>query len=150
MVRRLLLPVLGLALFLTEAATAQNLPAKPVKPAAAVPQKSPVTGRTLTARERRAAEAAAKKAASADAAMAMATPATASAAQPGWTGWSDEPVNLPQDDVLYHPRTNLSVAPGMPVNQVGHGVTTDYHGRPLPRTAPAAATSRGTTITAPR
>jgi hypothetical protein len=80
----------------------------------------------------------------------MATPATASAAQPGWTGWSDEPVNLPQDDVLYHPRTNLSVAPGMPVNQVGHGVTTDYHGRPLPRTAPAAATSRGTTITAPR
>jgi hypothetical protein len=143
MVRRLLLPVLGLALFLTEAATAQTLPATSAKPAAAVPQKSPVTGRTLTARERRAAEAAAKKAASTNV-MAMATPATTST-QPGWTGWSDEPVNLPQDDVLYHPRTNLSVAPGMPVNQVGHGVTTDYHGRPLPRTTPAA-TSRGTTI----
>jgi hypothetical protein len=142
MVRRLLLPVLGLAFFLTEAATAQTLP---VKPAAAVTsQKSPRTGRTLTARERRAAEAAAK-AASANAAMAMATPATASTTKPGWTGWSDEQVNLPQDDVLYHPRTNLSVAPGMPVNQVGHGVTTDYNGRPLPRTTPAA-TSRGTTI----
>jgi hypothetical protein len=144
MVRRLLLPALGLALFLTEAATAQTQPVKPAKPAAAVPQKSPVTGRTLTARERRAAEAAAKKASSTNAAMAMATPATAST-QPGWTGWSDEPVSLQQDDILYHPRTNLSVAPGMPVNQVGHGVTTDYHGRPLPRTAPAA-TSRGTTI----
>ena len=143
MVRRLLLPVLGLAFFLTEAATAQILPAKPTKPAAAtVPQKSPVTGRTLTARERRAAEAAAKAAATAP--TAMATPASTST-QPGWTGWSDEQVNLPQDDVLYHPRTNLSVAPGMPVNQVGHGVTTDYNGRPLPRTTPAAA-SRGTTI----
>ena len=148
MVRRLLLPVLGLAFFFAEAATAQTLSAKPAKPAAAVPQKSPVTGRTLTARERRAAEAAAKKTASTNA-MAMATPATAST-KPGWTGWSDDQVTLPQDDVLYHPRTNLSVAPGMPVNQVGHGVTTDYHGRPLPRTTPAAATSRGTTITAPR
>ncbi len=145
MVRRLFLSVLGLVFF-SEAVSAQALPVAPV--AKVAPQKSAVTGRTLTARERRAAEAAAKtaatKAAATSNAVALATPT----AQPGWTGWSDEPANLPQDDVLYHPRTNLSAAPGMPVNQVGHGVTTDYDGHPLHRTAPAAAS--GTTLPTPR
>lgn len=145
MVRRLFLPALGLAFCFSEAVSAQVLPVAPA--AKAAPQKSAITGRTLTARERRAAKTAAAKTAATSNAVALATPATT---QPGWTGWSDEPVALPQDDVLYHPRTNLSAAPGMPVNQVGHGVTTDYHGRPLPRTTSAAATSRGTTITAPR
>ena len=140
MVRRLFLPLLGLACLLTEAAPAQTLPT----PAAAVAPKKP--GRTLTARERRAAAKAAK-AAAASATAAVAIPAVATPAQPGWSGWSDEPVALPQDEVLYHPRTNLSVAPGMPVNQVGHGVTTDYDGHPLRRTPVATS---NTTLAAPR
>lgn len=139
MVRRLLLPALGLAFFLTEAAAAQTLPTAPAVTATA--RKSARTGRTLTARERRAAEAAAK-AAAANKTVAMATPAATT--QPGWSGWSNDPVVLPQDETLYHPRTNLSAAPGMPVNQVGHGVTTDYDGHPLRRTAPVTAS--GTTL----
>lgn len=134
MVRQLLLPLLGLALLTAETAVAQTAAASPAS-AAKTARTTPRAGRTLTARERRQAEAAAKAAAKSPA-MAMNT-----TAKPGWSGWSDEQVTLPQDDVLYHPRTNLSVAPGIPLNQVSHGVTTDYHGRPLRRPTAAAGTT---------
>lgn len=134
MVRQLLLPLLGLGLlFSAETASAQAQVANSKSPASAAKtaRQTRRAARVLTARERKQAEAAAKAAAK-NPVLAMATPA-----QSGWSGWSDEPVALPQDEVLYHPRTNLSVAPGMPVNQIGHGVTTDYDGRPLRRpTAP--------------
>ncbi|MVN76169.1 hypothetical protein GO988_07515 [Hymenobacter sp. HMF4947] len=136
MVRRLLLPLLGFALLATEAATAQKLPVKPKTTAA--PLRDARTGRLLTARERRAAEAAAKVAAANAAAantMAMATPA-----QSQYAGWSDEP--MPQvEPSMKRPTTNLSVAPGMPINQVGHGVTTDYNGRPLNHNTPNTNTT---------
>lgn len=129
MVRRFLLPLLGLALFATEAATAQKLP---TKPAPAAPLKDARTGRLLTARERRAAEAAAKVAAAPTAASNTLAMSTSAQQASGWSGWSDE--TLPAADPSTHrPTTNLSVAPGMPINQVGHGVTTDYDGRPLQR-----------------
>jgi hypothetical protein len=129
MVRQLLLPLLGLALLTTEAATAQKLPTKPTT---AAPQKDPRTGRLLTARERRAAEKAAKaEATQASTVLAMATPTPTSS----WSGWSDESTPTLADPVTRRPNLNVSVAPGMPINQVGHGVTTDYNGRPLQRAA---------------
>lgn len=135
---RSLLPFLGLALLTAATATAQVQSAASPASAAKTARTTPRAGRTLTARERRRAEAAAKATAKSPV-LAMATPA-----QPGWNGWSDEPVALPQDDVLYHPRTNLSVAPGIPLNQVSHGVTTDYDGRPLRR--PGTTTTSNTTL----
>jgi hypothetical protein len=135
MVRQLLLPLLGLALLTAETAAAQSSAASPAS-AAKTARTTPRAGRTLTARERRQAEAAAKAAAKSPI-MAMNTPA-----QPSWSGWSDEKVDLPDDGTLYHPRTNLSVAPGIPLNQVSHGVTTDYDGRPLRR--PGTTTSSTT------
>ena len=137
MVRQFLLPLLGLALLATEAATAQTLPAaSAATPAQTAQAQAPRrAGRTLTARERRAAEKAAKVAAAKASSntLAMATPA------PAWSGWSDEP--LPKvESSMKRPATNLSVAPGMPLNQVAHGVTTDYDGRPLNRTAAANTT----------
>jgi hypothetical protein len=125
MLRRFLLPLLGLAFFATEAASAQTAPAtgaynRPVARA----------GRTLTAREKRAAEAAAKAEAAAAKAAAVAPAQTDATASTSWNGWSNEP--LPVDTGAPHrPTMNVSVAPGMPLNQVGHGVTTDYNGRPL-------------------
>jgi hypothetical protein len=144
MVRQLLLPLLGLGLLLTaETASAQTQAANAKSPASAAKtaRQTRRAARVLTARERKQAEAAAKAAAK-NPVLAMGTPST----QPGWSGWSNEPVALPDDGTLYHPRTNLSVAPGVPLNQVGHGVTTDYDGRPLRR---PGATS-GTTLPAQR
>ena len=144
MVRQLLLPLLGLVLLTAETATAQTQTVSSASPASAAKtaRTTPRAGRTLTARERRQAEAAAKAAAKSQA-VAMATPTE----QANWSGWSNDPVNLPDDGTLYHPRTNLSVAPGMPLNQVSHGVSTDYDGRPLRRPAPS---SSGTTLPSPR
>lgn len=136
MIRSLLLPLLGFALLTAATATAQVQSAASPASAAKTARTTPRAGRTLTARERRAAETTAKAAAKSSV-LVMATPT-----QPGWTGWSDEPVALPQDNVLYHPRTNLSVAPGIPLNQVSHGVTTDYDGHPLRR--PGTTTSNTT------
>lgn len=132
MVRRFLLPLLGVALFASTAATAQTVPATK---AATSAYSRPVarTGRTLTAREKRAAEAAAKAEAAQAAVAAAQVPATANSTS--WSGWGDETVSSAQDvgNGQHRPTTNLSVAPGMPINQVGHGVTTDYNGRPLRR-----------------
>jgi hypothetical protein len=142
MVRQLLLPLLGLGLlFSAETASAQTQAANSKSPASAAKtaRQTRRADRVLTARERKQAEAAAKAAAKSPV-LAMSTPA-----QPSWSGWSDESVTLPDDGTLYHPRTNLSVAPGMPLNQISHGVTTDYDGRPLRR--PAAT---GTTLATPR
>jgi hypothetical protein len=131
MVRQLLLPLLGLGLlFSAETASAQTQAANAKSPASAAKtaRQTRRAARTLTARERKQADAAAKAAAKAPV-LAMGTPS----AQPGWSGWSHETVELPDDGTLYRPRTNVSAAPGMPLNQVSHGVTTDYDGRPLRR-----------------
>ncbi|RYY14391.1 MAG: hypothetical protein EOO36_14335 [Cytophagaceae bacterium] len=142
MLRQLLFPLLGLGLLFTaETAAAQTQAANDKSPASAAKtaRQTRRATRVLTARERKQAEAAAKAAAKSPV-LAMNTPA-----QPGWSGWSNEPVALPDDGTLYHPRTNLSVAPGMPLNQISHGVTTDYNGRPLRR-----PTTTGTTLATPR
>ncbi|MGI4869970.1 MAG: hypothetical protein ACRYFX_02195 [Janthinobacterium lividum] len=121
MVRRFLLPLLVVALFATEAATAQTLPAdqpatkKEVRQAARASRRA---GRTLTNREKKAAA----KLAAAQAAVAAA-PTT-------WTD-ADAPANDAGNSITHRPTLNVSSAPGMPLNQVGHGVTTDYDGRPL-------------------
>jgi hypothetical protein len=140
MVRQLLLPLLGLALLTAETAAAQSQTVNAASPASAAKtaRTTPRAGRTLTARERKQAEAAAKAAAQ-NQAVAMATPDKASS----WSGWSNDPLNTPDDGTLYRPHANVSSAPGMPLNQVSHGVTTDYHGRPIQR---ATATSSGTTL----
>jgi len=131
MVRQLLLPLLGLGLLFTaETASAQTQATNSKSPASAAKTARTTrrAARVLTARERKQAEAAAKAAAKSPV-LAMSTPST----QPGWSGWSNENVDLPDDGTLYRPRTNVSSAPGMPLNQVSHGVTTDYDGRPLRR-----------------
>jgi hypothetical protein len=131
MVRQLLLPLLGLGLLFTaETASAQTQATSAKSPASAAKTARTTrrAARVLTARERKQAEAAAKAAAK-NPVLAMGTPST----QPGWSGWSNESVELPDDGTLYRPRTNVSSAPGMPLNQVSHGVTTDYDGRPLRR-----------------
>ena len=134
MLRRLLLPLLGFAFFATEAASAQTTPvapaAKPVAGGYAHPVARP---RALTARERRAAEAAEAAAKVEAAKAAVASAAAPTTAATSWSGWGDETVSSAQDvgNGQHRPTTNLSVAPGMPINQVGHGVTTDYHGRSL-------------------
>ncbi len=136
MLRRLILPLLGLALFSTEAASAQTTSvAKPGSYTRAERR----TGRTLTAREKRAAEAAAKAAAAATVIPAQEV-ATATAST--WSGWSNEaaPEVIEVGNGQHRPVTNVSVAPGMPLNQLGHGVSTDYNGRPLYRTTTASTT----------
>lgn len=130
MVRQLLFPLLGLGLLLSaETAAAQTTVDNSKSPASAAKtaRQTRRAARVLTARERKQAEAAAK-AATKNQAVAMATPT-----QPGWSGWSNDPVALPQSETLYHPHDNVSAAPGMPLNQISHGVTTDYDGRPLRR-----------------
>lgn len=138
MLRRLLLPLLGIALLSTEAASAQTASAVNPQPGSyAHAERRP--GRTLTAREKRAAEAAAKAAAVATT-IAPAQEATASAST--WGGWSNEssPQATEVGNGQHRPTTNVSVAPGMPINQLGHGVSTDYNGRPLYRTTTASTT----------
>jgi hypothetical protein len=129
MLRRLLLPLLGVALFAAEGASAQTLPVAPVaKPVAGAYSHPVARPKALTARERRAAEAAAK--AEAAKAVAIAPAQTDATASTSWNGWGNEPVTA-DSGAPHRPTMNVSVAPGMPLNQVGHGVTTDYDGRPL-------------------
>jgi hypothetical protein len=138
MVRQLLLPLLGLGLlFTTETAMAQTTVDNSKSPASAAKtaRQTRRTTRVLTARERKQAEAAAKTAAK-NPVLAMGTPST----QPGWSGWSNEPLNMPDDGTLYRPHNNVSAAPGIPLNQVSHGVTTDYNGRPLRRPGTSSTT----------
>ena len=136
--RRFLLPLLALALLTAETASAQTLPPTKRQARQTVRAERRV-GRTLTAREKRAAVAAAKAAETQAAQTALAAaPAPAST----WSGWSNDP--LPQSTDIgngqHRPTMNVSVAPGMPLNQVGHGVSTDYNGRPLYRTTTASTT----------
>jgi len=141
MLRRFLLPLLGIALFATEVASAQTAPA--AKTTGAYNRPVARAGRTLTAREKRAAEVAAKAEAAA-AAKQAATAATASATS-SWSGWSDAPLQATEvGNGQHRPTMNVSVAPGMPLNQVGHGVSTDYNGRPIYReaTSTSITTSR--------
>ena len=139
--RQFLLPLLGLALLTAETASAQTLPAAATKQQARQTARAERrAGRTLTAREKRAAAATAAAAAKAETEAAQ----TALAAAPAstWSGWSNEA--LPQATDIgngqHRPTTNVSAAPGMPLNQVGHGVSTDYHGRPIYRVAAASTT----------
>lgn len=133
MLRRLLLPLLGIALFATEVASAQTAPA--AKPASAYNRPVARTGRTLTAREKRAA-----KAEAAAAAKQAAAEATASAS--AWSGWSNDPLQATEvGNGQHRPSMNVSAAPGVPLNQVGHGVSTDYNGRPLYREASTTLSS---------
>jgi hypothetical protein len=139
MLRRFLLPLLGIALFATEAASAQTTPA--AKASASAYNRPAARVKVLSAREKRAAEAAAKAEALAAAKQAAAAPADATAS--AWSGWSDTstPEATEVGNGQHRPTMNVSVAPGMPLNQVGHGVTTDYHGRPLYREANSTSLS---------
>ena len=126
MLRLLLLPLLALTLLATEAASAQA--------STTTPTATRKPGRMLTARERRAQDAAARQQTAA-----QATHQPAVATGPSWSGWSNDP--LPETTPAAAPHrttTSLSVAPGMPINQIGHGVSTDYNGRAL---APAVAST---------
>jgi hypothetical protein len=140
MLRRFLLPLLGIALFATEAASAQTTPA--AKAATGAYNRPAARTKVLSAREKRAAEAAAKAEALAAAKQAAAQPTASASTDANWSGWSDEaqPANT---GAPRRPTMNVSVAPGMPLNQVGHGVTTDYHGRPLYHEATATTLSTG-------
>lgn len=124
MLRRFLLPLLALTLLTTEAASAQAT--------ATTPTTTRKPGRMLTARERRAQDAAARQQA------AQATHQPAVAAGPSWSGWSTDPLPEATPAAPHRTTTSLSVAPGMPINQIGHGVSTDYNGRAL---APAVAST---------
>jgi len=139
MLRRLLLPALAVALFAAEAASAQTAQVVPATAAAtaAIPTKKEArqtaratrrVGRVLTNREKRAAAAAAKAEAAALAAPALA-----------WSG-SDALPESTRTTPANRTGTAWSSAPGMPLNQVGHGVTTDYNGRPLRRAEPTNTT----------
>lgn len=137
MLRRFLLPLLAVTLLATEAAQAQTAPTTPAGRQAY--RKAAKAERVLSKREQQAAAAQARvQAAQAarDAAVAQAP-----AGNTSWSGWSDEPLPV-QASTAPHRATgyNVSSAPGMPLNQVGHGVSTDYNGRPLPA-APAVATT---------
>ena len=133
MLRRLLLPLFALALLATEA-TAQTRPAtKKVVRKTTVTKRRPVTTKRKVVTTK-------KVAAQVDA-PAVAAPSTT------WSGWSNEPVALPVTPNNRPTVFNVSVAPGMPVNQLGHGVTTDYNGRPL---RPAAKASTSITMAATR
>ena len=133
MLRRFFLPLLGVALLATEAATAQTT----IPPSVAGYAHPTARPRTLTAREKRAAATAKAEAAKAAAVATVPAPATSA-----WSGWSDAPVAQASEvgNGQHRPTMNVSVAPGMPLNQVGHGVSTDYHGRPLYRTELASTT----------
>ena len=133
MLRHLLLPLLALALFATEAA-AQTRPA-----AKKVVRKTTITKRRPAATKRKVVTTK-KVAAKAEAPAEVAASTT-------WSGWSNEPVALPATPNNRPTVFNVSVAPGMPVNQLGHGVTTDYNGRPL---RPAAKASTTITMAATR
>ena len=129
MLRQLLLPALAFALFATEAATAQTAPAAATPHARQAYRKAAKAQRVLSKREQQAAAAVAR------AEQARVAAQTAAAAAPAgnttWSGWSNEPVALPTAAAHRATDANLSVAPGMPLNQIGHGVSTDYNGRPL-------------------
>ena len=135
MSRRFLLAALAVALLATEAASAQTVAPAPAATKKEVRQAARAarrTGRTLTAREKRAAAAAAKAAA--------ATPAAAAPAL-AWSGWSNDPLpGATRTAAPNRAEMNVSVAPGMPLNQVGHGVTTDYDGHPVRRPEVASTT----------
>jgi hypothetical protein len=132
MARRFLLPLLALTLLAAEAAHAQTA-AAPTQPGYVKARKAK---QVLSKREQKAADAAARAQATATAA---ASQPTASAAPTSWSGWSNEALPFTPTNTNHRATdANLSVAPGMPINQLGHGVSTDYHGRPI---APAVASS---------
>ena len=139
MLRRFLLPLLAVALLSTEAAQAQTTPAPANRQAYRKVQKAE---RVLSKREQQAADAQARVQAAQAARDAAVAQAPTTSAGTAWSGWSDEPMpvqaNAPHRATGY----NVSSAPGMPLNQLGHGVSTDYNGRPLPAAAPTATARR--------
>ena len=132
MLRQLLLPALAFTLLATEAATAQTASAAPQASRPAY-RKARKAERVLTKREQQAAARAQ--------AASQTTTAAAPAGNTTWSGWSNEPLPFTPEPAAPHRATgaNVSVAPGIPLNQVGHGVSTDYDGRPL-KTAVASTT----------
>lgn len=132
MARLFLLPLLAFTLLAAEAAHAQTA-AAPTQPGYTKARKAT---HVLSKRAQKAADATARTQA---AATAAASQPTASAAPTSWSGWSNEPLPFTPTTATHRATdANLSVAPGMPINQLGHGVSTDYHGRPI---APAVAST---------
>ncbi len=140
MFRLLLLPALAVALLTSEAASAQTtladaVPAVTKKEVRQAARAARRTGRVLSNREKRAAAAADA------AAKAATTTPTEPAPALAWSGWSNDA--LPESTrtaPANRADQSWSSAPGMPLNQVGHGVTTDYDGRPLRRAETASTT----------
>ena len=151
MLRKLLLPALAIALFATaEAAQAQTAPAAATEasttaqlpaPARQAYRKARKAERVLSKREKQALAAQAR----ADQARREADAAVAIAKTAG-SGWG-EPLpatsSTGYNAATNRPSLNVSSAPGMPLNQIGHGVTTDYDGRPIRRAEPATTLPTG-------
>ena len=140
MLRRFLLPALALGLLATEAAQAQTTPAPASRQAYRKVRKAE---RVLSKREQQAAEAQARVQAAQAARDAAAAQAPATTSGTSWGGWNNEPLPTAATSAPHRATGyNVSSAPGMPLNQVGHGVSTDYSGRPLPATPAVATTAR--------
>ena len=133
MLYRFAFPLLAVALLATEASQAQAVATTPIgRPGY---RKAHKAERVLSKREQ---QAAAREQAAALPAAAPAVAQAPASAGTTWSGWSNEAMPVSTEPTATHRATsyNVSVAPGMPVNQLGHGVSTDYHGRPLtPATA---------------
>lgn len=135
MFRRYFLPLLALGLLATtEAAQAQTAPTATATPkdTRQAYRKAAKAQRVLSKREQQAAQAQARVQA-AQVARDAAAQATTTSPGTSWSGWSNDPLPA-QPTSAPHRATgyNVSAAPGMPLNQIGHGVSTDYNGRPLP------------------
>ncbi|MGI4832192.1 MAG: hypothetical protein ACRYFK_01900 [Janthinobacterium lividum] len=133
MARRFLLPLLALTLLAAEAAHAQTAPDLTSSTGYVKARKA---ARMPSKREQKATAVAAARV---QAAATAASQPTAAANPTSWSGWSNEPLPFTPTTATHRATdANLSVAPGMPINQLGHGVSTDYHGRPI---APTVAST---------
>lgn len=148
MLRKLLLPALAVALFATaEAAQAQTAPAASEAattaqlPARVAYRKARKAERVLSKREKQAVAAQAR----AEQARRDAEAAVAAAKTSG-SNWG-EPVpassSTGYNAATNRPSMNVSSAPGMPLNQISSGVTTDYNGRPIRRADSATTLPTG-------
>lgn len=159
--RTFLLPLLGLALFV-ETAAAQTAPTTSSSSTTstsattttttteqAAPAKAEKVSRKKTTKVRRTKV---KKTVGQVGAPAANPWTNADLAAAGWTTAADARALRDAAPVAVAYHENVYAGPGQPLNQVGHGVTTDYDGRPLKsaRTTAARATEADNFSITPR